>query len=42
MSRIRHWLEDAAFTVCVVALALLMTALYWSCRIFGIDLNDDF
>lgn len=42
MSRIRHYLEDAAFTVCVVALILAMCALYWSCRIFGVDLNDDF
>ncbi len=42
MSRIRHWLEDAAFTVCASALILLMAALFWICRIFGLDLGDDF
>lgn len=42
MSRIRHWLEDAAFTVCVVAMILLMTALFWVCRISGLDLDEDF
>lgn len=39
---VKQLVEDVAFTVCVVALILLMTALYWSCRIFGLDLGDDF
>lgn len=39
---VKQLVEDAAFTVCASALILLMTALYWSCRIFGVDLNDDF
>lgn len=39
---VKQLVEDAAFTVCASALILLMAALYWICRIYGLDLGDDF
>ena len=39
---VKQLIEDAAFTVCVVAMILLMAALFWICRISGLDLGDDF
>ena len=35
MSRIRHWLE-----ACLIVLWLCL--LFWICRIYGLDLGDDF
>ena len=42
MKRIREFAEDAAFCVCGCLLVLGLCALYWLCRLFGIDLGDDF
>ena len=42
MSRLRSWLEDALFWLSIIPLVLGMCLLYWSCRIFGLDLGDDF
>ena len=39
---VKQLVEDAAFTVCASALILLMAALFWICRISGLDLGDDF
>lgn len=42
MSCLRSWLEEALFWLCAIPLVLGMCLLYWLCRLFGIDLNDDF
>lgn len=41
-SIMRDKLEDIAVVICAIPLVLGMCALYWLCRLCGIDLNDDF
>ena len=38
----KQLIEDAAMLAYAAVLILLMAALYWSCRISGLDLGDDF
>ncbi len=42
MKKIREMIEDALFCAVAILLVLGMCALYWICRLFGVDLNDDF
>lgn len=42
MSRLRSLLEDVLLWLCIIPLVLGMCALYWLCRICGIDLSDNF
>lgn len=42
MKKIREMMEDALFFAAAILLVLGMCALYWTCRLAGIDLNDDF
>ena len=35
-------LEDCLFYLLAVPLVLGMCAVYWMCRLCGIDLNDDY
>ncbi len=39
---VKQLIEDAVFTVYAGVLILLMAALFWICRISGLDLDDDF
>lgn len=38
----REWIQDALFYLCAIPLVLGMCAVYWMCRLCGIDLNDDY
>lgn len=42
MSRLRLWMEDALLWLGIIPLILGMCLLFWICRIFGLDLGDDF
>lgn len=39
---VKQLVEDAALIAYAAVLILLMAALYWICRISGLDLGDDF
>lgn len=42
MKRIQEAIEEVLFFAAGILLVLGMCAIYWICRLFGIDLNDDF
>lgn len=42
MKKIREFAENAALCVGGGLLVLGLCAIYWLCRLFGIDLNEDF
>jgi hypothetical protein len=39
---VKQLVEDAAMITYAAVLILLMAALFWVCRISGLDLDDDF
>lgn len=42
MKKIRELINEAAFIASALLLVLCMCALYWLCRLFGLEPGEDF